>query len=285
VDLKAEAVSTLPGLMGPGKAESAPGETPTNLLERCLEELVRYCRHCGAGKLVTGIVHRMNTPLQVLSFQLELLEQKNREELELPAFRPPACPPPVTAELKKRLAYREEKFRQFRRQLEELQSLARCLLVQGVHETGEQKQLLDLNQVWGDVLELYLANPFFKHRVKRKIRLQPGLSPIYGYYLDFSQSFRNLLDNALEALEATARRELTITTAPENGWLILDIEDSGNGIPPRDQPLIFQPFFTTKPGHAGLGLFLARRLLAPYGGEVLLDCAPGGTRARVRLPI
>jgi signal transduction histidine kinase len=271
--------------MEPGAAESAPGERPANLLERCLEELVRYYRHSLAGRLVAGIAHRMNTPLQVLSFQLELLEQKNREEVELPAFRPPACGPAVAAELKKRRGYREEKFRQFRRQLEELQSLARCLLVQGVHETEGQRRLLDLNQVCKEVLDLYLAHPFFKHRVKREVRLKPGLPPLHGHYLDLSQSFRHLLDNALEALEAAPRRELAVTTDQDPGWLVLDIADTGPGISSRDLPLLFQPFFSTKPGHAGLGLFLARRLLAPYGGEVRVESSPGGTRARVRLPV
>ena len=53
----------------------------------------------------------------------------------------------------------------------------------------------------------------------------------------------------------------------------------GAGIPPEIRPRIFEPFFTTKGngenGHAGLGLFMARRLLAPYGGEIGWTASPG----------
>ena len=49
-------------------------------LERCFLEMVRYYRHSAVGRRCRGIVHQMNSPLQVLTLQLELLEQKTREE-------------------------------------------------------------------------------------------------------------------------------------------------------------------------------------------------------------
>ena len=63
---------------------SQPHAAPDNPdLERSFQELVRYYRHSSVGSRCLGIVHRMNTPLQVLSFQLDLLEQKAQEELGL----------------------------------------------------------------------------------------------------------------------------------------------------------------------------------------------------------
>jgi signal transduction histidine kinase len=110
-----------------------------------------------------------------------------------------------------------------------------------------------------------------------------------SHYLDFSQSFRNLLENALEAMEGAARRRLTVVTAFAGGQRLLQLGDTGPGIPPEVAPRIFEPFFTTKRsgdnGHAGLGLFMARRLLAPYGGEIRVDSVPGETWVTLTLPV
>jgi signal transduction histidine kinase len=254
--------------------------SPAAGLERALDELVRYYRHSAAGRLVTGIAHRLSTPLQVLSFQLELLEQKNREEAAILA----TGPTPLAATLTPLHDYRLEKIKQFRREIDKLQSLARSLIQQGVHEEAGPQQPLDLNRLIEDQLQLYAANPFFHHRVQREIRLQP-LPPLYGYYLDFSQSFRNLLDNALEALEETKQRQLMIVTTLQDGHPALAVGDTGPGISPEVLPQIFQPFFTTKRGHAGLGLFMVRRLLAPYQAEIRVDSSPGATWVKVYLPV
>lgn len=256
-----------------------------DLLERSFGELVRYYRHSGVGRRCRGIVHQMNTPLQVLSFQLELLEQKSHQELEYL----PGCRPPATEQLLALHNYRVEKIHQCRSELEKLQDFARTMVQQGVHEETPDRLYLDLNQIYAQELEDYQAVTFFKYQVEKEVRLHPHLPAICGYYIDFSQSFRNLVDNALEAMEGRERRRLTVETAVENDCRILRIGDTGVGISPEAMPLIFDPFFTTKgtarEPRAGLGLFMVRRLLAPYGAEIRVHSVPGETWVTVRLPI
>ncbi len=264
---------------------AGPGDlSPGTALETCLAELVRYCRHASAGRLLTGVLHQMNSPLQVLSFQLELLEQNQREEL---ASLTQAPPPPADLEAGCRL--RLQKFKEVRQALEQLQTLTRRLILQGRHEGSAEKLYLDLNRLYQEELELYQANPFFKHDVKKVFRFQADLPPIRGYYLDFSQSFRNFIDNALEAMEGGARRLLTVETAFQDGRRILLIGDTGGGIPPEVLPRVFDPFFTTKSTperpRAGLGLYLAQRLLAPYQGRLQIYSRPGQTWLTVILPV
>ena len=71
--------------------------------------------------------------------------------------------------------------------------------------------------------------------------------------------------------------------------MLVRLGDTGVGIPPGVLPRIFEPFFTTKgtPGgdRAGLGLFMVRRLLAPYQAEIRVDSAPGETWVRVSIPV
>jgi signal transduction histidine kinase len=251
---------------------------------RCLEELVRYFRHSAVGRRATGIIHNINTPLQVISFQLELLEQKAEEEQQQLQTLPEAA---------HRLAplqeYRDQKLQQLRREVNRLRDMIHRLVIQAVHEGEREQCYLDLNQVFQDELNLYLADPFFKHRVEKVFSFFPGLPPLYGHYIDFSQSFRHLVDNALEAMADSDHRRLTVTTALEEGHRLLRVGDTGSGISLEVLPQIFKPFFTTKgdPTHprAGLGLFLTRRLLAPYGGEILMESKPGETWVTLRFPI
>ncbi len=258
---------------------------PEVLLERCFRELVRYYRHSGCGRLCRGLVHRMNTPLQVLFFQLELLEQKSLEELKILT----ELEHPAADRLQTSHRYRMQKVRQFRQELQNIQELTRNLVRHGAHEDIEDFRPLDLNDLYRQELELYQSHPFFKHRVEKHFRFREDLPPVSGHYIDFSQSFRNLVDNALEAMEGSVRRRLTVVTAFEDGQRLLHLGDTGPGIPPAIRPRIFEPFFTTKRNgeqeHAGLGLFMARRLLAPYGAKIRVHSVPGETWVTVALPV
>ncbi|MFA4903675.1 MAG: HAMP domain-containing sensor histidine kinase [Desulfobaccales bacterium] len=254
-------------------------------LERSFKELVRYYRHSSVGRRCLGIVHQMNTPLQVLSFQLDLLEQKAREELELLSESSLSS----AEKLETLHLYRQEKFRQLRNELEKLQNFTRSLALQGMHEDTREKSHLDLNQVCGQELELYLSNPIFKHRITREFHFGDGLPLIYGHYIDFSQSFRNLIDNALEAMEGLEHCHLTVVTACLDRRFMVRIGDTGVGILPEQLPWIFEPYFTTKRTavgpRAGLGLFMVRRLLAPYNAEIRVDSLPGATWLTLSIPL
>ena len=256
-----------------------------NVLDRCFRELVRYYRHSSCGQLSRGLIHQMNSSLQVMFFQLELLEQRSQEETRILA----EVGNPSGEKLQALQRYRLQKTSQFRLELENIRALARNVIRQGSYEEAEDLVDIDLNELCRLELELYQAQPFFRHMVEQRLHFQEGLPRLRGHYLDFSQSFRNLLENALEAMEESERRCLTVSTALEDGRLILHVGDTGPGIPSKVMSRVFEPFFTTKRdrphGRAGLGLFMARRLLAPYGGEIRLDSVPGETWVTVTLPV
>jgi signal transduction histidine kinase len=265
---------------------SSPYASEDNeVLERSFKELVRSYRHSSVGRRCLGIVHRMNTPLQVLSFQLDLLEQKAQEELDLLTESPRADTEPLMT----LNHYRRTKFSQLHLELDRLQGITRSLVLQGVHEDAQEKFPLNLNQLYRQELELYQAQPFFKHQITGEFHFQDSLPLFSGHYIDFSQSFRNLIDNSLEAMEKTDRRRLTVVTACQDRRIMLRIGDTGVGIPPVDLLRIFQPFFTTKQTpdgrRAGLGLFMVRRLLATYQAEIRVDSDSGGTWVTVSFPV
>ena len=259
--------------------------TDNEALERSFKELVNYYRHSSVGRRCLGVVHQMNTPLQVLSFQLDLLEQKAHEELELIN----RSPLPGTEKLLTFSLYRREKFRQLRGEIEKLRNFSRSLVLQGLHEDTGERLHLDLNQLCRQELDLYLTDPLFKHQITKEFHFGDGSPLIYGYYIDFSQSFRNLVDNALEAMEGMEHRHLTVVTACHDKRFTVSIGDTGVGIRSEHLSWIFEPFFTTKQTphgpRAGLGLFMLRRLLAPYDVEVRVDSVPGETWFTLSIPV
>jgi signal transduction histidine kinase len=107
---------------------------------------------------------------------------------------------------------------------------------------------------------------------------------------ELNQVWTNLIDNAIDALAEQAKAgsgQITIRTARDAAFLLVDIIDNGPGIPPEIKNRIFDPFFTTKQvgEGTGLGLDTVYRIVHQHGGDVRVDSHPGETHFQVRLPI
>lgn len=91
------------------------------------------------------------------------------------------------------------------------------------------------------------------------------------------QILLNLIRNALEAMEQSARRELIIATrsgAPN--FIEISVADRGPGIAPEIQAQLFQPFVTTKPLGMGVGLSISRSIVESHGGQIKSEPNEGG---------
>jgi two-component system nitrogen regulation sensor histidine kinase NtrY len=97
----------------------------------------------------------------------------------------------------------------------------------------------------------------------------------------------NLIDNAAEALETAAVREIVVSTCAHGDAEIVEIsvQDTGHGISPEDKDRLFLPHFSTKDRGTGLGLAIAARIVAEHGGTIYVeDNFPVGSRFIVELP-
>ncbi|HUX43748.1 MAG TPA: ATP-binding protein [Terracidiphilus sp.] len=114
---------------------------------------------------------------------------------------------------------------------------------------------------------------------------QPDLPRISAYGSELNQVWTALIENALDALGNAGR--LRLTCRLEGEMLLVEIWDTGPGIPPELQDRIFEPFFTTKaPGQGlGLGLDNAMRIVRKHRGHLSVRSEPGSTCFRVRLPL
>ena len=113
-----------------------------------------------------------------------------------------------------------------------------------------------------------------------------SLPPIPVYAAELNQVWTNLIDNAIQAMgdEGT----LTVRTSRDDGYAVVEICDTGSGIPPEIQSRIFEPFFTTKGVGEGTGLGLDiswRVIVNRHHGDLSVKSEPGDTRFRIRLPL
>ena len=127
---------------------------------------------------------------------------------------------------------------------------------------------------------------------------EPNLPHINAYGSELNQVWTALIENALDALNhgvpadasssvGSKHGDLKLTCRIEADMLLVEIWDTGPGIPPELQDRIFEPFFTTKPPGQGLGLGLdnAMRIVRKHRGHLSVNSEPGSTCFRVRLPL
>ena len=114
----------------------------------------------------------------------------------------------------------------------------------------------------------------------------PDVPPIEAYAGELNQVWTNLIDNALDAMDG--RGTLRLGTRADQDGILVEIGDTGPGMPPDVAAHAFEPFYTTKDvgRGTGLGLDIARRIVVErHGGAITIDSRPGQTVLQVRLPV
>jgi signal transduction histidine kinase len=113
-----------------------------------------------------------------------------------------------------------------------------------------------------------------------------SLPEIPGYPAELNQVWTNLVDNALQAMDGSGT--LTVRTSRDDDRLLVEVCDTGPGIPPEIRKRVFEPFFTTKGVGQGTGLGLDvswRVVVNRHHGDLRVESEPGNTRFEVRLPL
>lgn len=150
----------------------------------------------------------------------------------------------------------------------------------------DQAPLQEIDVHEGIENTLLILHHRFKKGVIVKRDYDRTLPKICAYASELNQVWTNLIDNGIDAMDG--KGDLTIRSYRQNNCLIVEIGDTGVGIPPAVQSRIFEPFFTTKGvgKGTGLGLEIAYRIIVnKHHGDIRFESKPGETRFRVSLPI
>jgi two-component system phosphate regulon sensor histidine kinase PhoR len=164
------------------------------------------------------------------------------------------------------------------------------LILSEMEEIGLKLDLdkVDVNETITNIMKI------FKHRIEEKgltveLALDARIQPLKADQLKLEQAFINVIDNAVKYTE---KGTIRISTKIIEGFLIVEIQDTGIGIPERHIPRLFERFYTVDKSHSrklggtGLGLSIVKHIILLHDGTIDVESEPGrGTTFRIDLPL
>jgi C4-dicarboxylate-specific signal transduction histidine kinase len=221
-------------------------------LESLQGQVIRQERLAAVGQLVSGVAHEINNPLQAISGFAELLQlQRN-------------LPPPVQNDLN--VILRE--------------SARACAIIRNLALFARQQAgpaaVIQLTEVIAAVAELRQRR-LESEQIELRID-DASTQSVMAVLTELQQVVLNFVVNAEQAILTSGRipGRVTIRTYDRDSRVVLEVEDTGPGVRPEDEPRLFEPFFTTKPvgQGTGLGLSISYGIIESLGGTVGYRPAP-----------
>ena len=223
------------------------------------QQLVRSEKLAALGQLVAGVAHELNNPLTGIIGYSELLGEEFQGQGAA-----------------KRVEKLGSEARRMKRIVDGLLRFAR--------QNNSETCSTSLEIVMRDVIQLREYH-LRKSGIQVDMRVEAGLPPMAIGEDELKQVLLNILNNAIDAVEESAQREIRIRAARESSRVVIQFEDSGPGF--ADLNRAFDPFYTTKPVGKGTGLGLSicygvvqkrggKIIIAnkqPYGASVVVDLA------------
>lgn len=225
----------------------------TREIEIIHEELQRKDKLEALGKLIACIAHEIRTPLTSIKTFVELLPAK----YDNPLFR--------------------EKINQFvPQEIERINTIVNDLLTYANPKKVERIAIPSKRLI--DNILVFFADDIAKRRIDLHIAIREDQMVCVDVQ-QMKQVLINILLNALQALAETDNPSLTIASEERENQPCLIIADNGVGIAKENVKFIFEPFFSTKSGGTGLGLFVSYQLAEQNGVAIMIESKEGvGTK-------
>jgi len=232
------------------------------------EQIIEAGKLASVGELAAGIAHEINNPVAIMVEEAGWIEDLLEED--------GTCEDP--AEVSRALKQIKNQGARCKQITHKLLSFAR--------KTDPELRKVQLNELIDEVVALSEQRVKYSN-VKLNLNLAQQLPEVHVSPSEFEQVLLNLVNNALDAMTPDGGT-LEITTRVDGGHVVVDVADSGQGIPKANLARIFDPFFTTKPvgKGTGLGLSICYGIIKKMEGEISVNSAVGlGTTFHVRLPL
>jgi len=227
-------------------------------LKEAQEELIQANKFKVLGELASGMAHEIRNPLGSIQGSLEILKEDYKEGDKKAEFL--------------NILFKEIK--RLNRVVTDFLSYAR--------PSKPALVSCDLNQLIQESLSIVKPEAD-KKQIALSTYFNTKLPQIQADPSQLKQAFLNLLLNSLQALDSSG--EISVSSDVYNGWITVEIKDSGPGISPENLPKVFIPFFTTKKEGVGLGLGIVERIIQNHQGKITVESQTGkGTVFTIKLP-
>ena len=268
----------------------------TDELDAAHQQLVLHEKMSSLGRLVAGIAHELNNPINFVYGNVDFLEVYLRDLISLVELVDESDE--IGAPLKKRLDERKTEInyaylaRDCTKLIESVRSGAeRCASIvrdlNNFSRTGA-RSFHDFDVVRGVESTLNLIGPIIKNRIEIRRHYQEDVPLIRCNGGHINQVFMNILANAAQAIDGDGFIDISIETIEAGEQVRIQVSDSGHGIADEDREKITDPFFTTKGvgEGTGLGLWVTLGIVHRHGGLLACKSEPGnGAIFTVTLPV
>ena len=262
-----------------------------------LEDNLRQAQKLEAiGQLAAGIAHEINTPTQYVGDNLRFLKESFGELDSLLGQLVELGGPKARSALSEAdFDYLKEEIpRALNQSLEGVDRVAKIVrAMKEFSHPAREKTATDLNRAIQSTITV--ASNEWKYVADIEMDLDANLPSVHCSPAEFNQVVLNMVVNAAHAISdvvgdgGKGKGKISVKTRPEGDWAIVEISDTGSGMPAHVQQRIFEPFFTTKEvgKGTGQGLAIAHNVIVDkHGGTIKVASAPGkGTTFTIRLPI
>jgi len=264
-------------------------EDYSRTLERKVEELrekqaqlVQAGKMAALGNLVAGVAHEINTPLGVLHSNNDIIHRSISRIKGILQICRAALEEQKSLKLHQLVEYIEAMGQVNRTAAQRIMNI-----VSGLRSFArldqEAEDRVDIHE--GLDITLTLVNHQLKDRISVH-RHYCSLPKIHCRPSQLNEVYMNILVNAIQAIEG--RGDIHITTYTRDDWAVVQILDTGRGIPEENLSRIFDPGFTTKGVKVGtgIGLSIAYRIVEDHNGSIEVESEVGkGSTFRIMLPI
>jgi two-component system sensor kinase FixL len=226
-------------------------------LHELQSELVHISRLTAMGEMASALAHELNQPLSAIANYLKgsrrLLEGRTDEQIA------------TVREAMDKAAEQSLRAGQIIRRLRDF-----------VARGESDRQVESIKKLVEEASALGLVGAR-DQGVRVVFRLDPAADLVLADKVQIQQVMLNLMRNAIEAMEGSARRELVVSVAPtEDRMILVSVADTGSGISDDIMLNLFQPFVTSKRHGMGVGLSISRTIVEGHGGRIWAEANPGG---------
>ncbi|MFG1416393.1 ATP-binding protein [Xanthobacter sp. V0B-10] len=248
-------------------------------LKRTQQQLVHSEKMASLGRLVAGVAHELNNPISFVYGNAHALKRyvdRLMAYLDAVHAGEPAAAAAARAELRvdRALADIPSAFAGMLEGAERVRDIVADLR-RFSSDRREARESFDLASVARAAVDWVAKSQM--PDLETRVDLPEGFDTV-GHPGHIHQVVMNLVQNAIDAMEGRPASRLDIHGSRTADALVLEVRDSGPGLPPEVLGRVFDPFFTTKPvgKGTGLGLAICYRIVEEHEGRLTVENAPGG---------
>ena len=226
------------------------------------------------GSLIKGILHNMNSPLtavlgrsEMLRFRLEKLKGSSAD-----------------AEINELVKKSINDIEIIIENCTKVNSVTSNLMQKSISCVSEDKENLNLSMLFNNELMFMSGNMEFKHNIKKDTRIADNVYIKEAIYVDFSNTFNEILENSIYVLRGSEKKEISIKLQSENDHILMEFGNSGSCMEASQKDQIIKSFYGENSNNNSVFSRIGN-LLSPYSAKLEIENIKNNNVIRIMIPV